>query len=353
MPIKTAGFAAQDPSKLGPYQFERRDVGPTDVHIEVEFCGICHSDIHTVRGEWHHTTYPLVPGHEVAGIVKAVGANVKKVKVGDKAGVGCMVDSCRTCDYCSKDLEQFCLKHTQTYNSKYPNGEVAQGGYSRDIVVTERFVVKIPESMELKHAAPLLCAGITTYSAVCHYGLNMKGKKVAVIGLGGLGHVGVQILKAFGAEVSVISRSEKKKEDAMKMGATSFIISTDPEQVKQNFEHFDGMLDTVSASKDLLAYLSMLKADGQFVTVGAPPIDQPFSVHPFAIVGRRRAIGGSCIGGMKETQEMIEFCAKHDVKPWIEMIKMEEVNTAYDRVLKSDVKYRFVIDCKNSAPAVA
>jgi len=352
MPFKTAGYAAYDPKSLAPFQFERRDVGENDVHIEVEFCGICHSDLHSARNEWAHAVYPLVPGHEVAGIVKAVGSKVTKFKVGDKAGVGCFVDSCRTCGECKRDEEQLCLKHVQTYNQKGYDGKNTYGGYSRDIVVDEKFVLKMPTNVPLDAAAPLLCAGITTYSAIKAYDMHKPGKTIGVIGLGGLGHVAVMILKAMGQKVAVISRSNSKKADAMKLGADIYIASEDPEQIKNAFESLDGLVDTVSAPKDWDLYLSLIKCDCKIATVGVPPVNSKVGINWNSLIMRRKAVGGSLVGGIKETQEMLDFCDNHKITPWIEVISMDKVNEAYERLAKADVKYRFVLDVRRTAPKI-
>lgn len=343
--IKSKGYAAlKAKEKLVPYTFERKEPGDHDVQIDIKFCGICHSDIHMTRDEWGNgSPFPMVPGHEIAGIVSKVGSKVKKYKVGDRVGVGCMVDSCRTCPQCEQGLEQYCVPgSTLTYGSVLKDGTVTQGGYSNNIVVTEDFVLKIPDNIPLDKAAPLLCAGITTYSPLRHWNAG-PGKKVGVLGLGGLGHMGVKLAAAMGADVTVLSHSEKKREDAKKMGAHNFLVLKTPEDFQKYASTFDLIINTVSsADLDMGSYFSLLKLDATLVSVGAP--DKPLSVHPFPLILKRRNFAGSLIGGIKETQEMLDFCGKHNVAPEIEVIAAEKVNEAYERVLKSDVRYRFVID---------
>lgn len=323
---------------------ERRDLGPKDVLIEIKYAGICHSDIHTARGEWREIEYPLVPGHEIAGIVTEVGPEVTKHKVGDRVGVGCMVNSCGQCANCEKGLEQFCLKGmVGTYNGvdQYGNGERTQGGYSTHIVVTEDFVLKIPEGIELQNAAPLLCAGITTYSPLRHWGAG-PGKKVAVIGLGGLGHMAVKLAHAMGAEVTVLSRSLSKKDDGLKLGADHYYATEDEATFEKLKGNFDLIINTVSAKIDLDQFLSLLATDGTLVNVGAPP--EPLSVNVFSLIGGRKSFAGSLIGGIPETQEMLDFCAEKGVGAEIEVIDADEIDKAWERVLAGDVRYRFVID---------
>lgn len=342
--IETKGVAAFSPKEpLGPFSFERRDPKPHDVVIDIKFCGICHSDIHTVRSEWGPATYPIVPGHEIAGVVRAVGSQVTKYKVGDQVGVGCFVDSCRTCVNCKADLDNYCLEGmTATYGSQERDGSArTQGGYSDKIVVDENYVLRIPKELSLDQAAPLLCAGITLYSPLVHWKAG-PGKKVAIMGLGGLGHMGVKIAAALGADVTVISQSDKKREDAKKMGAHHFIATNDPTALKKHQGKFDLIVNTVSAAINMGDYFNLLKTDGTMVVVGIP--DQPLSIHPFPLVMQRRSYAGSLIGSIKETQEMLDFCAKHKIAPEIEVVKASQVNEAYERVLKSDVRYRFVID---------
>lgn len=323
---------------------ERRELGPKDVLIEIKYAGICHSDIHTARGEWGEIEYPLVPGHEIAGIVTEVGAEVTKHAVGDRVGVGCMVDSCGECANCEKGLEQYCLNGmVGTYDSvnKYGDGERTQGGYSTHIVVTEDFVLQIPEGLPLDKAAPLLCAGITTYSPLRHWNAG-PGKKVAVIGLGGLGHMAVKLGHAMGAEVTVLSRTLSKKEEGLQLGASEYYATEDPETFEKLAGKFDLIINTVSAVIDLNAFLSLLATDGALVNVGAPA--EPLSVAAFSLIPSRRTFAGSMIGGIAETQEMLNFCAEHGIGAEIEVISADEIDAAWERVLASDVRYRFVID---------
>ncbi|WP_407342003.1 NAD(P)-dependent alcohol dehydrogenase [Pengzhenrongella phosphoraccumulans] len=327
---------------LTPTTIERRDVGPHDVLIDIKYAGICHSDIHTARGEWGPVAYPLVTGHEIAGIVAQIGSDVTKHKVGDRVGVGCMVDSCGECRYCLAGEEQFCVKgNIGTYAVVGKDGLVTQGGYSTHVVVTEGFVLRIPDGLDLDVAAPLLCAGITTYSPLNRWGAG-PGRKVAVVGLGGLGHMGVQIAHAMGAEVTVLSQSLKKHEDGLRLGADHYYATSDPETFEKLAGSFDLVLNTVSARIDVDAYLSLLAVDGALVNVGAPP--EPLSLNVFSLIGGRRSYAGSLIGGIRETQEMLDFCAEHHVGAEIEVIRADQINEAYERVLASDVRYRFVID---------
>jgi uncharacterized zinc-type alcohol dehydrogenase-like protein len=324
---------------------ERREVGAEDVMIGIKFAGICHSDIHTARQEWGEITYPIVPGHEIAGIVTEVGAGVTKFKVGDRVGVGCMVDSCGECEYCMRGDEQFCAKGSvQTYNDtdRYGDGRQTQGGYASHIVVVENFVVTIPDGLELDQAAPLLCAGITTYSPLHHWGAG-PGKKVAVVGLGGLGHMAVKIAHAMGAEVTVLSRSEGKREDSLRLGADHYVNTGEEGALQDIAKSFDLIINTVSsASIDLSGMLQTLRIDGTLVNVGAPP--EPIPVKAFALILGRRSFAGSLIGGIRETQEMLDFCAEHDLGAEIEVISADEIDSAYERIGASDVRYRFVID---------
>lgn len=321
----------------------RRDVGPHDVAFDIHFAGICHSDIHTVRGEWGAIDYPLVPGHEIAGIVTEVGSAVTKFAVGDRVGVGCFVDSCRECDACRDGEEQYCTGGGMvgTYNAVDRNGQRTQGGYSGAIVVDENYVLNIPDTIGLDRAAPLLCAGITTYSPLHHWNAG-PGKKVAVIGLGGLGHLAVKLAAAMGAEVTVLSQSLKKMEDGLRLGATAYHATSDPDTFKELRGRFDLIINTVSANLNLEDYLKLLKLDGTLVELGMP--EHPMSVPAGALVFGRRSIAGSLIGGIAETQEMLDFCAEHDVTPEIEVIEPDYINEAYERVMASDVRYRFVID---------
>ncbi|WP_101842454.1 NAD(P)-dependent alcohol dehydrogenase [Halobacillus sp. Marseille-P3879] len=323
-------------------EIERRDLDVHDVLIEIKYAGICHSDIHTAHGDWGEVDFPLVPGHEIAGIVTDVGAEVTKYKVGDRVGVGCMVDSCGECENCRKGEEQYCLKgNVPTYAGVDKYGEPTQGGYSTHIVVTEDFVLRIPDNIGLDVAAPLLCAGITTFSPLNHWNAG-PGKKVAIVGMGGLGHMAVQIAHAMGAEVSVLSRTLNKEEDGLQFGAEGYYATTDPETFTKLAGSFDLIINTVSAQIDMNAYLSLLTLDGTLVNVGAPP--EPLSVHAFSLIPQRRSFAGSLIGGIRETQEMLDFCAEHNAVPKIEVISADEIDEAYERVLASDVKYRFVID---------
>ncbi len=340
----TKAFAASSPtSPLGPFEIQRREAKPTDVAIEILFCGVCHSDLHTVRDEWGGTTFPCVPGHEIVGRVTSVGGEVKKFKAGDLAAVGCMVDSDRTCPRCQAGFEQFCdSRATFTYNSPDKNsGGVTYGGYSKSIVVDEAFVLRISDKLDLAATAPLLCAGITTYSPLRHWKIG-KGHKVGVVGLGGLGHMGVKLAHAFGAEVILFTTSPGKTEDAKRLGADAVVLSKNEAEMQKHTNSFDFILDTVSAQHPLGSYLQLLKQDGTMCMVGASP--DPLPVDVFSLIGRRRQLAGSLIGGIEETQEMLDFCAEHGIVSEIELIRMDQINEAYERVLKSDVKYRFVID---------
>lgn len=321
---------------------ERRDVGPNDVLIEIKYSGICHSDIHTVRGEWGDIQYPQVVGHEIVGIVTEVGSDVSKHSVGDRVGVGCMVNSCRECENCLAGEEQYCLKgNTGTYTAVDRDGTITQGGYSTHIVVTEDFVLRVPESIPFEKAAPLLCAGITTYSPLNHWNAG-PGKRVAVVGMGGLGHMAVKIAHAMGAEVTVLSQSLSKRDDGLRLGADHYYATSDPATFKELRNHFDLIINTVSAEIDINAYLKMLRLDGALVNVGAPP--EPLPIQVFTLFNNRRTFAGSSIGGIRETQEMLDFCAEKGIAPEVEVIGADAVNEAYERVLKSDVRYRFVID---------
>ena len=327
---------------LEPTTIERRDVGAHDILIDIKYAGICHSDIHTARGEWGPTTYPLVVGHEIAGIVAEVGSAVTRHTVGDRVGVGCMVDSCRECRYCLAGEEQFCVKgNIGTYGVKDQNGDVTQGGYSTHIVVTEDFVVRIPDALELDVAAPLLCAGITTFSPLNHWNAG-PGRQVAVVGLGGLGHLGVKIAHAMGAEVTVLSQSLKKQEDGLRLGADHYYATSDETTFEDLAGSFDLVLNTVSAPIDVDAYLGLLAVGGALVNVGAPP--EPLSLNVFSLIGGRRSYAGSLIGGIRETQEILDFCAQQGIGTDVEVIAADQVNEAWERVLASDVRYRFVID---------
>lgn len=335
-----AVFGPEGPFKLTT--IERRELKPHDVLIEIKYAGICHSDIHTARGEWGPVNYPLVPGHEIAGIVTQIGSRVRKFAVGDRVGVGCMVDSCGECVHCHKGEEQYCLNGmTGTYAAIDRYGQYTQGGYSTHIVVTEDFVVRIPDGIELDVAAPLLCAGITTYSPLRHWGAA-PGKKIAVVGLGGLGHMAVKFARAMGAEVTVLSQTLNKKDDGLRLGAHHYFATKDPETFKTLAGSFDLIVNTVSAKINMGAYLSLLAVDGTLVNVGAP--SEPLPVHVFSLIMQRRSFAGSAIGGIRETQEMLDFCAEHRIAPEIEVISANRIDEAWERVLASDVRYRFVID---------
>lgn len=341
--IKSKGYAGFDAkSPLKAYEFERREVGNDDVHIEIAYCGVCHSDIHTVRNEWGGARYPLVPGHEIVGYVKQVGANVSRYKVGDCVGVGCMVNSCGHCDACDHHQEQFCQKGAIfTYNSLEADGNITKGGYSNNIVVNEKFVLKIPVNMKLEAVAPLLCAGITTYSPLKHWNIGPKDK-VGIIGLGGLGHMAVKLARSFGAEVVVFTTSPGKTEDALKLGAHEVVLSKDPNAMRKHRESLDFIIDTVSAPHDLDAYMALLKHEKTLCMLGVAPT--PHQIASSSLIYGRKRLSGSLIGGIAETQEMLDYCAAHDIVSDIELIPIKEINTAYERVLKGDVKYRFVID---------
>ncbi|TFH55160.1 NAD(P)-dependent alcohol dehydrogenase [Glutamicibacter arilaitensis] len=326
---------------LVPTQIERRELGPHDILIDIKFSGICHSDIHTVRGEWGPPTFPLVPGHEIAGIVAEIGSAVSKHKIGDRVGVGCLVNSCMECENCLAGDQQFCEQSVGTYGSTDRDGTMTQGGYATHVVVTENFALKIPEGINLDVAAPLLCAGITTFSPLKHWGAG-PGKKVAVVGLGGLGHMAVKIASAMGAEVTVLSQSLKKKDDGLKLGASDYRATSDESTFKDLHKYFDLIINTVSASINISDYLGLLRVNGTMVNVGAPA--EPLPVNAFALIGGRRSFAGSQIGGIEETQEMLDFCAEHGLGAEIEVISADQINDAYERVLKSDVRYRFVID---------
>ncbi len=342
--MKTNSYAAQNATTpLAPFNFQRRDPGAHDVQIQILYCGVCHSDVHIVRNEWHGTTYPCVPGHEIIGRVVKVGAHVKKFKEGDIAAVGCMVDSCRTCENCKDDLEQFCEKGpTFTYNAPDKHtGGMTYGGYSESVVVDEAYVLHVPKNLNLAAAAPLLCAGITTYSPLRHNKVA-KGQKVGVVGLGGLGHMGVKLAKAFGAHVVVFTTSPGKVQDALRLGADEVVLSKNEDEMKKHLNSFHFILDTVAAQHDINAYLVLLKRDGTLTQVGLPA--EPLSVQVGSLIFGRRNFSGSLIGGIKETQEMLDFCGQHNITSDIELIPIQKINEAYDRLVKNDVKYRFVID---------
>lgn len=343
--LKSVGYAAKAADKpLASFQFERRDLTPNDVQIEILYCGVCHSDLHQARDEWHNTIFPIVPGHEIVGKVTKVGDKVSKYKVGETVGVGCMVDSCRTCSSCKEGLEQYCENgFVATYNGeeKHLDG-VTYGGYSDNIVVHEDFVLKVSDKLDLAGVAPLLCAGITTYSPLRHWGVS-KGHKVGIVGLGGLGHMGVKLASAMGAKVVLFTTSPGKVEDAKRLGADEVVISKNDDEMKAHTNSFDFILNTVAAPHDLDAYMTLLKRDGSMTLVGVPAEPHP-SPQIFNLIFKRRSLAGSLIGGIAETQEMLDFCAEHGITSDVEMIDMDYINEAYERMLKSDVKYRFVID---------
>lgn len=350
-PVKAFGWAARDQSgHLSPFNFSRRETGDEDVRFKVLYCGICHSDLHSIKNDWGFSFYPLVPGHEIVGEVTEVGSKVNEVKVGDKVGVGCMVGACHSCESCKNDLENYCPKMIFTYNSIYRDGTFNYGGYSDTMVANERYIVHFPENMPLDAGAPLLCAGITVYSPLKHFGLAQPGKHIGVVGLGGLGHVAVKFAKAFGAKVTVISTSPSKKDEALEhLGADSFLVSRDPDQIQAAMNTMDGIIDTVSAMHPILPLLGLLKSHGTLVMVGVP--DKPLELPVFPLILGRKMVAGSGIGGMKETQEMINFAAKHGITADIEVVSMDYVNTAMERLAKNDVRYRFVIDIGNTLAA--
>ncbi len=336
-----AAFNATDP--LGPYEFNRRDLGPADVQIGILYCGVCHSDIHQVRSEWSDSKYPMVPGHEIIGRVINTGNQVKKYKIGETVGVGVFVDSCRKCRQCLAGQENYCVEGmTGTYNDFERDGVTpTMGGYSTQIVVDENYVLRIPAKLDISSAAPLLCAGITTYSPLRYAGVT-KGTRVAIAGLGGLGHMGVKFAVSFGADVTVLSTSAAKKKDAMRLGAHDFLLTTDKATLKTAKDRFDVILDTVSANHDYGKYLRLLGLNGRLMIVSLP--SKTPEADPFALINNRRSITGSMVGGLKETQEMLDYCAENNISPETELIPMQQINAAYERMLKSDVHYRFVID---------
>lgn len=339
-------YAAYDATTpLKPWTFERRAVGAKDVAIAIDYCGVCHSDIHQARDEWGGATFPMVPGHEIVGHVTAVGDKVTKFKVGDVVGVGCLVDSCRTCSACEDDLEQYCENgFSGTYNGVEQDKKTpTYGGYSDRIVVTEDFVLRVPTNLPLEAVAPLLCAGITTWSPLKHWNVG-KGQKVGIVGLGGLGHMGVKFAQALGAETYIITTSPGKIEDAKKLGAVGGIVSKDAADMKKHAGSFDFILSTISAQYDIGMYLDLLKRDGKMVVVGAP--DKPSDIMTFSLIMGRKTLAGSLIGGIKETQEMLDFCGEHGIVSEVEVIPIAQINEAYARMMKSDVRYRFVIDTK-------
>ncbi|KAK4585054.1 hypothetical protein RGQ29_022642 [Quercus rubra] len=347
-PKKAFGWAAKDTSgHLSPFQFSRRATGEKDVTFKILYCGICHSDLHMAKNEWGMSTYPLVPGHEIVGVVTEVGSKVQKFKVGDKVGVGCMVGACHSCDSCANELENYCPNMILTYGVKYFDGTITQGGYSDIMVADEHYVVRIPDNLPLDAGAPLLCAGITVYSPLRYYGLDKPGMHVGVVGLGGLGHVAVKFAKAMGVKVTVISTSVNKKKEALEhLGADSFLVSKDQDEMQAAQGTLDGIIDTVSAMHPLLPLIGLLKSQGKLVMVGAP--EKPLELPVFPLLMGRKLVGGTCFGSMKETQEMIDFAAKHNITADIEVIPIDYVNTAMERLGKADVRYRFVIDIANT-----
>lgn len=341
----TPAYAARNPKEpLGPFEIQRRDPGPNDVQIDIKFCGVCHSDIHQARDEWGGAAFPMVPGHEIAGLVSKVGSKVTRFKEGDPVGVGCLVDSCRECKDCRAGLEQYCAKPVWTYNSSEKDGSPTYGGYSTRIVVNEDFVLRIPSNLPLDRAAPLHCAGITLYSPLRHWETG-PGKRVGVIGLGGLGHMGVKLAKAMGAEVTVLSHSKSKEADAKRLGAQRFLLTADPKVLDQNAGQFDLLLNTIPVELDWERYAGLLDRDGALVLLGVPNAKP--TLHPTTLILRRRSLAGSVIGGIAETQEMLDFCGKHEIASDIELIPIQKVNEAYERTIKGDVRYRFVIDTES------
>ncbi|MDF3054932.1 MAG: alcohol dehydrogenase [Gammaproteobacteria bacterium] len=342
----TKGFAAQSPtSPLEPFSFQRRELKPKDVLIEIMYCGICHSDVHQARNEWGASIFPIVPGHEIVGKITKIGSSVKRFHIGETVGVGCLVDSCRACSCCHEGLEQFCSAAVWTYNSTTKDSETpTYGGYSSQIVVDEDYVLHISENLALDRVAPLLCAGITTYSPLkyCKVG---KGQQVAVAGLGGLGHMAVKLASAMGAEVTVLSTSAAKAKDAQKLGAHHFAVTADKGTFTTLAGHFDLIINTIAVPHDIDAYLRLLKVEGTMVMVGLPSTS--FNLHPSSLIQGRKKLMGSLIGGIAETQEMLDYCAEHNILSDIEVIPIQEINTAYERMLKGDVRYRFVVDMKS------
>ncbi|KAG6702611.1 hypothetical protein I3843_07G042900 [Carya illinoinensis] len=347
-PKNAFGWAARDTTGvLSPFKFSRRATGEKDVTFKVLYCGVCHSDLHMVKNDWGTSTYPLVPGHEIVGVVKEVGSKVQKFKVGDKVGVGCIIGACDSCDNCSNNLENYCKEMVLTYSDKYYDGTTTYGGYSDIMVANEHYVVLIPDQLSLEACAPLLCAGITVYSPLRFYELDKPGMQLGVVGLGGLGHVAVKFATAMGVKVTVISTSPKKKQEALEhLGAHSFLVSSDQDQMQAAQGTLDGIIDTVSAVHPLLPLIGLLKSHGKLIMVGAP--EKPLELPVFPLIMGRKIVGGSAIGGMKETQEMIDFAAKHNISAEIEVIPIDYVNTAMERLVKADVRYRFVIDIGNT-----
>jgi uncharacterized zinc-type alcohol dehydrogenase-like protein len=348
--VKSYGYAAQAKSTpLAPFNFDRRDVGPNDVQIEILYCGVCHSDIHQVRDEWGGSIYPMVPGHEIVGKVTRVGANVKKFKAGDLAGVGCMVDSCRQCASCREGEEQYCetTGPVLTYNARYKDGTPTYGGYSNNIVVDEAFTLRVSSKLNLAAVAPLLCAGITTYSPLKYWNVG-EGQRVGVVGLGGLGHMALKFARAFGAHVTQFTTSPGKEQDAIRLGAHEVVLTRDPQALKKLAGSFHFIIDTVSAQHDLNLYMNLLRRNGNMVLVGAP--EKPSPVEAFPLIMKRRSLSGSAIGGIRETQEMLDYCAEKGIVSEIDLTPIQKINQAYERMLRNDVKYRFVIDMASLKP---
>ena len=345
--LQTRGYATDGPtSKLAPFNFERREVGAQDVLIEILYCGVCHSDIHQARNEWGNSIFPMVPGHEIVGRVAEVGSGVTRFKVGDLAGVGCFVDSCRVCESCKEGVEQYCEGHlVATYNGTEKDEQTpTYGGYSSQIVMDENYTLRIPTNLPLEGVAPLLCAGITTYSPLRRFKVG-PGHKVGIVGLGGLGHMGVKLAAAMGAEVTVFSTSQAKEEDARRLGAHHFVVTKDPQNLEPLANKFDFILDTVSAPHDVNMYLNLLRRERVMVLVGGP--EKPAEVAAFSLITNGRSLAGSMIGGIRETQEMLDYCAEKGITSDVEVIPIEQINEAYERTIKSDVRYRFVIDMKS------
>ncbi|WVZ94542.1 hypothetical protein U9M48_040422 [Paspalum notatum var. saurae] len=347
---KAVGLAALDASgHLAPLAITRRSTGDDDVAIKILYCGVCHSDLHSIKNEWHNTTYPIVPGHEIAGVVTEVGKKVTKFKPGDRVGVGCMVNSCQSCDVCAAGFENHCRGIVFTYNSADPadGGSITLGGYSTAVVVHERFVVRFPDGMPLDRGAPLLCAGITVYSPMKYHGLNAPGKHVGVVGLGGLGHVAVKFARAFGMKVTVISSSPEKRQEALeRLGADAFVVSKNADEMKAAGSSLDGIINTVSANVPVAPFMALLKPNGKMIMVGLP--DKALEIPPFDLIMGNKTLAGSCIGGMRDTQEMLDLAAEHGVTADVEVIGVDYVNTAMERLAKADVRYRFVIDIGNT-----
>eukprot|EP01054_Gregarina_sp_Poly1_P004841 Gregarina_sp_Poly_1__4840@NODE_2579_length_1950_cov_1355_518322_g1637_i0_p1_GENE_NODE_2579_length_1950_cov_1355_518322_g1637_i0NODE_2579_length_1950_cov_1355_518322_g1637_i0_p1_ORF_typecomplete_len354_score60_10ADH_N/PF08240_12/3_4e31ADH_zinc_N/PF00107_26/1_2e22Glu_dehyd_C/PF16912_5/2_7e14AlaDh_PNT_C/PF01262_21/1_2e03AlaDh_PNT_C/PF01262_21/9_1e072Hacid_dh_C/PF02826_19/2e06ADH_zinc_N_2/PF13602_6/7_5e05Shikimate_DH/PF01488_20/0_0058NAD_binding_2/PF03446_15/0_038NAD_binding_10/PF13460_6/0_12Cytochr len=343
--VEIVGYAAQEAkAALAPWKFNVRELRENDVEITVQYCGICHTDLHMIDNDWKASQYPLVPGHEAAGTISRVGSKVAKFKVGDKAGVGYIAWSCRDCHFCKSNEENLCDKYVPSYGFAMPDGEITRGGYAQKMVVHEDFAARIPSAMDLKLAAPLLCAGITCWSPMKHFGFDKPGAKIGVVGLGGLGHMAVQIGAKFGNEVTVISTSASKEPLARQLGASKFVVSKDPEQVKNALNSLDYIIDTVAYDKPMDLYLSLLKANGVFVTVGLPEASTKLSFPPASVIMKRKSVVGSLVGSIKEMEEMFEFCEEKEVYPMIELVGAPEINNAFDRLKKNDVKFRFVVD---------